>query len=52
MPLLRERLKFDNQRETVQAELDDALAKLGAAPPGKAKGQGKAKKDKGDRDDG
>jgi serine/threonine-protein kinase len=52
VPLLRERLKFDNQRDTVQAELDDALVKLGQAPEGKAKGNGKAKKNKGDGDKG
>ncbi len=44
VPLLQERLRFNNQTSTVQAELDDALAKLngGKAP----KGNGKAKKDK------
>ncbi len=51
IPLLQERLKFNDQRATVQAELDDALAKTGQAAPaggnGKAKGNGK--KDKGDR---
>ena len=46
VPLLRERLKFDNQRETVQAELDDALAKLGEAAPAKEKKPHKQKRDK------
>ena len=54
VPLLRERLTFDNQRDTVQAELDDALAKLGETSPAKSKKPGKQKgngrKDK--RDDG
>ena len=36
IPLLRERLQFGDQRKTVQAELDDALAKTGAAPTGGA----------------
>ncbi len=60
IPLLRERLQFDNQRATVQAELDDALSKTdggagdaGAAAPapqgkGAGKGGGKQKKDKRD----
>ena len=49
VPLLQERLKFNNQTATVQAELDDALAKLnGGKPP---KGNGKAKKDKEDAGD-
>ncbi len=52
VPLLRERLKFDNQRDTVQKELNDALAKLGQPPEGKGNGNGKAKKNKGDRDEG
>jgi serine/threonine-protein kinase len=50
VPLLRERLKFDDQRKTVQAELEDALAKLGTAPPpgpGKHEGKQKGKRDKG-----
>jgi serine/threonine protein kinase len=36
IPMLRERLTFDNQRSTVQAELDSALAKVNgpAAAPG------------------
>ncbi len=38
--VLRERLKIDNQRGTVQAELDNALAKL----DGGGKANGKAKK--------
>ena len=58
IPLLRERLQYDNQRATVQAELDDALSKTdggagdgGAAAPAKpgkgaGKGLGKEKKDK------
>jgi hypothetical protein len=54
VPLLRERLKFDNQRGTVQAELDSALAKLGGAPaPAGGKHLGKPKKaDKHNRDEG
>ncbi len=52
VPLLRERLKYDNQRDTVQAELDNALARLGEASPGKGKKPGKEKGEKGDRDDG
>ena len=60
IPLLRERLQYDNQRATVQAELDDALSKTdggagdtgAAAPekPGKGAGKrlGKQKKAKGD----
>jgi serine/threonine-protein kinase len=49
VPLLRERLKFNNQTETVQAELDNALAKLngGKAP----KGDGKVKKNKPGKND-
>ena len=34
--MLRERLQYDNQRATVQAELEDAQARLaGDAKPGK-----------------
>jgi serine/threonine protein kinase len=51
VPLLRERLKFDNQRDTVQSELDNARAKLAPASPGKGKHLGKLKPKK-DRDDG
>ncbi len=54
VPLLRERLTFDNQRDTVQAELDDALSKLGETSPAKSKKPDK-QKDKernDDRDDG
>jgi len=49
VPILRERLKFSNQRSTVQAELDNALAKLdgGDAAATGDNGNGKAKKDKG-----
>ncbi len=43
VPLLRERLKFDNQTATVQAELDDAIANLDA-PAGKAKDSKQNKK--------
>ena len=45
VPLLRERLKFDNQRDTVQAELDDALrqARPGAAGRGQGHGKGNGK---------
>ena len=62
IPLLRERLQYDNQRATVQAELDDAQSKTdggagdgGAAAPAKpgkgaGKGLGKQKKDKRDDD--
>jgi tetratricopeptide (TPR) repeat protein len=55
IPLLQERLKFNDQRATVQAELDSAQAKVGggtaaapAPPPGKGKGNGK--KDKRDKE--
>ena len=34
VPVLEERLTYDNQRETVQAELNDALAALGQEPSG------------------
>ncbi len=61
IPLLRERLKFGDQRKTVQAELEDAQAKAGggaSAPdqgappaPGAAAGN-KPGKRKGKRDDG
>jgi len=46
VPLLQERLKFDNQRATVQKELDQALMESGqgTGKPGKA---GKAKLDEG-----
>jgi tetratricopeptide (TPR) repeat protein len=59
VPLLRERRTYDDQRETVQSELDAALAKLGgstapadttsAAGPAKAvkPGKRKGKRDKG-----
>jgi len=46
VPLLRERLKFDDQRKTVQAELDDALAKLDPVKPGKGRGKHKGKRDR------
>ena len=48
VPLLRERRKYDDQRKTVQAELDDALAKLDAVKPGpgKARGKHKGKRDR------
>jgi serine/threonine-protein kinase len=55
IPLLRERLRYDNQRKTVQAELDNALAKVGGAPAaGAAPANGKhlGKKPKGKRDEG
>ena len=52
VPLLRERLKYGNQRETVQAELDNALAKLGRGDTARGQGPGKEKDEKGDRDDG
>ena len=47
VPLLRERLGFDNQTATVQEELDSALAKLNGDTPA----NGKAKKDKPDKGD-
>jgi serine/threonine-protein kinase len=51
IPLLRERLKYDNQTETVQQELDDAIANLDA-PAGDAEaqkpGKSNGKKNKGD----
>jgi serine/threonine-protein kinase len=53
IPLLRERLQFDNQRKTVQAELDNALAKVGGTAPeagNPPQGAGKAKGKKGKRD--
>lgn len=43
VPLLRERLQYDNQTVTVQAELDDAIANLDA-PSGDAKAQKPGKK--------
>ncbi|MEA2218505.1 MAG: eukaryotic-like serine/threonine-protein kinase [Solirubrobacteraceae bacterium] len=42
VPLLRERLGYHDQQAAVQAELDDALAKLGQTAPG-AKGKDKPK---------
>jgi tetratricopeptide (TPR) repeat protein len=54
IPLLRERLQFDNQRQTVQAELDNALSKVGGTAPaagsapnakGKHLGKQKGKRD-------
>ena len=44
--VLQERLKIPNQREVVQAELDNAQAKLdGPAAAGTGKGKGKGKND-------
>ena len=50
--VLRERLKFADQRSTVQAELDDAQAKLGGPAPAVGKGGAgqKPKKGKPDKD--
>jgi len=49
IPVLEERLKFDNQTQTVMAELRDAQAKAGVAPQGAGgNGKGNGKKDKDD----
>jgi hypothetical protein len=47
VPILRQRLKIPNQTSTVQAELDNALAKLGGGKAANGKANGKAKKTKG-----
>ena len=47
IPVLEERLKFDNQTQTVMAELRDAQAKAGVAPQGAGgNGKGNGKKDR------
>jgi len=46
--VLRERLKIRNQTSVVQAELDNALAKLDGGTDGGGKANGKAKKNKDD----
>ena len=53
IPVLERRLAYDNQTETVQAELDAARSAAGqTAPASSAGGSGKPGKDKGDKKQG